>query len=543
MGAGIQTTVTGPTYDPDAQLFFNAQTGAGVTLTTTQMNAVNQWVLDSKAANIWTKFKAIYPMVGGSPTSHKFNLKNPLDTNAAFRLNFIGGGTHSSNGYQPNGINAYANTFLNPSTAYSIGTSGHMSYYSRTDSNGASEREMGAMTGVIYTDLGLRYSGNLYMRWGETGGPTQVASPNSLGFYVASRTAINFQKIFKNGTQVLTSALTGSLLPNLNFYLGCQNSSNSPINYSAKQCAFATIGDGLTDLESQLLYQITEKYQVALSRNINTTQSFYYNSAYNNETNAFLFSTQITDNTIQTATNTLVSDLKTANIFTKMKAIYPMVGGAPATCKFNLVNAQDTDAAFRLVFSGGGTFSANGYQPNGTNAYANTFLIPNTALTSNSHHLSFYSRNNSFVTGYELACQSIQASSTQYGYMLLSAFNTGTSYYQQQTQGTNAIIPAEATTAGFYLGSRTSSTSFKGLKNGVVKGTNTALASTIGSYQPINSIYLSAFNLNNNGAVSTIGYSNKQCAFASIGDGLTDAEALAYYNIIQAFQTTLARQV
>ncbi|MFY8248217.1 MAG: hypothetical protein ACOVJ5_00770, partial [Gloeomargaritales cyanobacterium] len=97
-------------YDPDAQLFFNAQSGAGVTLTITQKDAVNQWVVDSKAIGIWTKFTAVYPMVGSTSTSQKFNLKNPLNTNAAFRLSFLGGGTHSSNGWQPNGINAYAET-------------------------------------------------------------------------------------------------------------------------------------------------------------------------------------------------------------------------------------------------------------------------------------------------------------------------------------------------------------------------------------------------------------------------------------------------
>ena len=244
-----------------------------------------------------------------------------------------------------------------------------------------------------------------------------------------------------------------------------------------------------------------------------------------------------------TATNQLVVDLKSANIWTKIKAAYPMVGSSATSMKWNLVNPVDSNAAFRLVFNGGGTFSANGYLPNGTNAFANTFLTPSTALTSNSHHLSFYSRNNSFVTGYELACQSIQASSTQYGYMLLSAYETGASYYQQQTQSTNAIKPAEATTSGFYLGSRTSSTSFKGYKNNLLRGTNTATASTIGSYQPVNSIYLSAFNVNNNGVISTIGYSNKQCAFASIGDGLTGAEALSLYNAVQLFNTTLGRQV
>ena len=51
--------------------------------------------------------------------------------------------------------------------------------------------------------------------------------------------------------------------------------------------------------------------------------------------------------------------------------------------------------------------------------------------------------------------------------------------------------------------------------------------------------YLGA--LNNNGVTSF--YSRKECAFATIGSGLTDGEAALLYSSIQAFQTTLARQV
>ena len=38
-------------------------------------------------------------------------------------------------------------------------------------------------------------------------------------------------------------------------------------------------------------------------------------------------------------------------------------------------------------------------------------------------------------------------------------------------------------------------------------------------------------------------YASKQYAFASIGDGLTDTEASNLYTRVQAFQTTLNRQV
>ena len=514
-------------YDPDAQLFFNAQTGAGVTLTTTQMNAVNQWVVDSKAIGIWTKMKAVYPMVGGTATAHKFNLKNPLDTNAAFRLSFIGGGTHSSNGYQPNGVNAYADTFLIPSTTLTL-NSQHINYYSRTNANGT-EVEIGCNNAGAQpnTLIEIRTTGVTYLAISSST-YTTYTDANSLGFYLGSRTASG-TKLYKNNAIAASSVTTASGLPVQSIGLGALNSGTLRQFYSTKQCAFASIGDGLTDLESQLFYQITEKYQVALSRNVNTTQSFYYNSAYNNETNAFLFSTQITDNTIQTATNTLVSDLKTANIFTKMKAIYPMVGGTATTCKFNLVNAQDSNAAYRLVFSGGGTFSSNGIQFNGTNSYADTFLNSLSNLTAASTHLSFYSRTATVGAIVDMGnSNSVSGSVIMH---LRAAANF--------LAGSTAAITNFTTTAsalGFWLGSKRANNDRETYLNGVPQLTNITNDTTVNNSL---SIYLGASNV----AGIANNYSSNQCAFASIGDGLTDAEALAFYNAVQTFNTSLSRNV
>jgi hypothetical protein len=55
---------------------------------------------------------------------------------------------------------------------------------------------------------------------------------------------------------------------------------------------------------------------------------------------------------------------------------------------------------------------------------------------------------------------------------------------------------------------------------------------------PTISLFLGAAN-----GLPITGYSNKQYAFASIGSGLTDAEAAALYTAVQAFNTTLSRQV
>ena len=93
--------------DPDAKLFL---------LATKLMNdiqivsAINTFVLELKENNLWSTFLCIYPLVGGSSTTHKYNLKDPRDMDAAYRLVFSGGYTHNSNGITGNGVNSQTNT-------------------------------------------------------------------------------------------------------------------------------------------------------------------------------------------------------------------------------------------------------------------------------------------------------------------------------------------------------------------------------------------------------------------------------------------------
>ena len=102
----INPYIFGSGFDPDAQAFITA---AAIT-DSTQQNAINTLVIALKGYSIWTKMKAIYPIVGGVASSHKYNLKDPRDLDAAFRLTFTVGWTHSANGMTPSV--AYANTFL-----------------------------------------------------------------------------------------------------------------------------------------------------------------------------------------------------------------------------------------------------------------------------------------------------------------------------------------------------------------------------------------------------------------------------------------------
>lgn len=243
---------------------------------------------------------------------------------------------------------------------------------------------------------------------------------------------------------------------------------------------------------------------------------------------AFITATGISG-TNATATNQLVLDLKSANIWSKMKCIYPFVGSTSASQKYNLKDARDLNAAYRLTFVGGGTFSSNGYQPNGVNAYANTFLAPS-AFYSTNMHLSYYSRTSTIGTVLDIGCSQVSGATN---YATLAPARVAV--YGQTTNGTVNYL-SQANSLGFFIASKLTNSSRKVFRNGIV---NNSTTTTDSNALPNTNAYIGAINDNGTAAF----YSSKQCAFASIGDGLTDAESLALYNAVQTFNTTLARQV
>jgi hypothetical protein len=252
--------------DADAQAFIDA---AGIT-DATQKSAVNQLVLDLKSALIWTKMKAIYPIVGGTATTHKWNLKDPRDLDAAFRLSFSTGWTHASTGMTPNGSSAYSSTFLAPATGLSL-NSAHLSYYSRTNVN-LTQVEIGSQNtnGLDYTIIEARTTNLTYYLVNSTlSGTYSAADTDSKAFYLTSRTASNVVSGFRNSTKLLSSTTASTNRPAQNIFIGAMNNqAGSPQFYSSKECAFASIGDGLTDTEAANFYTAVNTYQTTLGRNV-----------------------------------------------------------------------------------------------------------------------------------------------------------------------------------------------------------------------------------------------------------------------------------
>ena len=255
--------------DPDASAFIAA---AGIT-DATQQSAINTLVVGLKAQSLWAKMKAVYPFVGGSATSHKFNLKDPRDLDAAFRLQFFGGWTHSANGATPNGTNAYADMFINPSTNliihdFSVG------YYSRTTTSAITEL-LGSWNSALQQIQFVTNdpSGQLYLdsyAASVTSGRVTASIPSFTGLLSASRDNINSATLYRNAVAINTNNTnpSGGSVPTPNMFLAALNVNGSALLPTNLDCAFAFVADGLNSTLMSNLYTLVQAFQTSLNRQV-----------------------------------------------------------------------------------------------------------------------------------------------------------------------------------------------------------------------------------------------------------------------------------
>jgi len=246
-------------FDADAQAFFDRVTTAGGSLSATEKTAVNTLVIDLKAYSIWSKMKAIYPMVGASAAACSQNLKS-----SSFTGTFTSGWTFASTGATPNGSSAYMDTNLAPSANLSLNSS-HMSYYSRTNSTGSGTPfEMGVEVGATNKSwIAINVIGNTYVQINSNTTVISTSNSDTRGFYIADRVNSTQHILYRNNVKTTNSA-NSTALNTSNIYVGGVN----PNLYSNKQCAFASIGDGLTDTEAGNLYTAVQAFQTTLSRQV-----------------------------------------------------------------------------------------------------------------------------------------------------------------------------------------------------------------------------------------------------------------------------------
>jgi hypothetical protein len=251
-------------FDADAVAFFGRVTTAGGTLSATEKAAVNTLVVDMKAAGIWSAMKAIYPMVGASAAACAQNLKS-----ASFTGTFTSGWTFASTGVTPNGTSAYFNTTLVPSTNISSQNSNHLSFYSRSSQiASAAMGEIGSYAGTSYFHSHIRYAGDLYYMLLAAGSVGTVSNNTSLGFFNGSRINSTNVNHLRNGVSLGNPLITSVAMNSYSISIGAINNAGTIGNYSTKECAFSSIGDGLDATQASNFYTAVQAFQTTLSRQV-----------------------------------------------------------------------------------------------------------------------------------------------------------------------------------------------------------------------------------------------------------------------------------
>jgi hypothetical protein len=234
------------------------------------------------------------------------------------------------------------------------------------------------------------------------------------------------------------------------------------------------------------------------------------------------------------ATETLVADMKSAGVWTAMKAVYPMVGGGTgstaareAACAQNLKSSS-----FTGTFSSGWTFASTGVTPDGFSAYMDTAFNNQANWTSTLNgSMGFVSRTNESSSVCDMGAGNITSGANS---STIFAGFLGT-YYGGLNCTTVAPGASNTSTIGFFATSRISSSDYSIYKRGssIINLTTT---DSIGT-NPNQNIYLGAGN--NGGSASR--FSNKEFNFCFIGDGLTQTEVDNYWTALQTFNSTLSR--
>jgi hypothetical protein len=234
--------------DADAQAYFDA---AGVT-NPTYTAAINTFVIDLKAASLWTKFDRLWILANEDATAALTCVKSLEAATPVNTPTFTAG-----QGYTFNGTSNYLDSGFIPASSAVVYTqnSAHLSVFSRTNpAVGAGQSEIGIDNPGLST-LMTRWSNGNFLASINTdhtvGSYMQSGNASSVGLFVGSRTAAGAQESYKDDTSQATGTqaaydITLMVQP---FFIGATSTLGSGARFSEKQLAMATIGAGFSDAE------------------------------------------------------------------------------------------------------------------------------------------------------------------------------------------------------------------------------------------------------------------------------------------------------
>ena len=254
------TVTSGSAFDADAQAFFDRVTTAGGTLSATEQSAVNTLVIALKADGIWTKMKAIYPMVGASAAACAQNL-----VSASFTGTFSSGWTFSSTGVTGNGTSSFMDSNFIPTTNFASLNNKSFGVYIGTNTNNGIE--MGSLISGFIGDQIVTRITNIASSFNSNNESTSIVSLDSRGFWLSSRQISASANYYKNALNVFTNGASNNQSA-FTFKIGARSIDAFIQVPSDKRIQFAFMGDGLDATQVTNFYTAVQAFQTSLSRQV-----------------------------------------------------------------------------------------------------------------------------------------------------------------------------------------------------------------------------------------------------------------------------------
>lgn len=260
-GNGGAVIPNATTYHPDSQKYFDSVATTG-SLTTTEKDAWNTFVLSAISNGYWSSISVINPVLGSTAATHGWNAKDP----ATFKPTYVGTITHTSTHMVSNGSTGYVNTNWNPAVN-DVDAFATISVWVRnTPADGVSVA-IGAISATnrytqIYPVLGSTFYGQV----NTNNVITENMGNTTGGLFIATRLNSTAEYVQKNGSR-LDIGTTSSAITNNNLYVMCQNQNGSPGGFGVHQIAMYMIAaTPLTTAQAASFYTDMNTLITALSR-------------------------------------------------------------------------------------------------------------------------------------------------------------------------------------------------------------------------------------------------------------------------------------
>ena len=246
-----------PILDPDALLYL---TNSGI-VDPQIIDSVNVLFIELKNSSLYDKIKAGWLHAGNTYNKQKLNIKNPIDSDAAFRLtNLVTVIDNELGSTSAQNTHFIMDDNLDISSCGTTVTSGAGTGGAKIAFGASSSNNSGRFSLLMATSIG----GVLAFRI-----TTQRTAPNSdsIGVYTNQKISATNGNVWKNGSKIINDSSFSGVLPDIYpMYLNAFNQSGSFSNQDNKRLQTCLIHEGLTDLEVVSLHNIINTFENSLNR-------------------------------------------------------------------------------------------------------------------------------------------------------------------------------------------------------------------------------------------------------------------------------------